>query len=285
MKDSCGNEIKVGLALGSGAARGIAHIGVIKALTEADIPIHMIAGTSMGCLVGACFAADSRISVLEEIALTSNLRKLTQLLDPKFTFLRWGLLSGGRVEAFLRNIIGDKKFSDCEIPFSAVACDIKTGNEIIINSGSLIKGVRASISIPAIFVPVNYDGVYLVDGGAVNPVPADIVRFMGANFTIAVNVLNDPRRRRHLGLTGDKRSSKPPTLFNTLIQTIYIMEYEIVRSSILKADILIEPDVTQIEPYEFYRGQEAIEAGYKAAVPVVPEIKKLLAEVQGMQTL
>jgi NTE family protein len=270
------SKIKVGLALGSGAARGIAHIGVLKALKEAQIPVDYVAGTSMGSLVGACYAADADISMLEEIALTSNLRNLTGLLDPKFFIFRVGMLKGGRVEKFLKTIIGDIDISQCVIPYSAVATDIKTGNEVVINTGPLIKAVRASISIPAVFIPVHYKGLYLVDGGTVNPVPADVVRAMGANFIIAVNVLNDPRKRKRLGLTGDKKSDKMPSMFNTIIQSIYIMEYGIVRANLLKADILIEPDVSAIEPYEFYRGGEAIEAGYQAAKIVVPEIEKLL---------
>jgi NTE family protein len=273
-------KIKIGLALGSGAARGIAHIGVIKSLREANIPIECIAGTSMGALVGACYAANADIDFLEEVALTSNLKKLTGLLDPKFSFIRTGLLHGTRVENFLKTIIGEKNIEDCLIPYAAVATDLKTGNEVIIDSGPLIKAVRASISIPAIFIPVYFNGLYLVDGGTVNPVPADVVRSMGANFIIAVNVLNDPRKRPRLGLTGDKKSDKLPSMFNTLIQSIYIMEYNIVRANLLKADILIEPDVSAIQPYEFYRGAEALEAGYKAAKLVIPEIFKLLDNFQ-----
>lgn len=276
MTEANKTKIKVGLALGSGAARGIAHIGVIKALEEAHIPIDCIAGTSMGSLVGACYAADAKISLLEEIALTSNLKKLTELLDPKFSIFRAGLMGGKKVERFLKTIIGDIEIEKCLIPYSAIACDLKTGREIVLEQGSLINAVRASISIPGVFVPVSYNGLYLVDGGTVNPVPADVVRSMGANFVIAVNVLNDPKRRKRLGLTGDKKSNRMPSIFNTIIQSIYIMEYGIVRANLLKADILIEPDVSAIEPYEFYRGSDAIEAGYKAATTVVPEIIKLL---------
>jgi NTE family protein len=272
-------EAKIGLALGSGAAKGMAHIGVIKALREANIPIDFIAGTSMGALVGAIYAVDGELAVLEEMALTSNLRKLTRLLDPKFTFIRVGLLHGSRVENFLKPLIGDIDFERCKIPFSAIATEIKTGTEVVLNEGSLLKAVRASISIPVVFVPVNYNGVYLVDGGITNPVPANIARSMGATFTIAVNVLNDPQRLRRLGLTGSKKSNKAPSLMNSLIQSMYIMEYEIIRASILKADILIEPDVSGIEPYEFHRGSDAIEAGYTAAQAVVPEIKKLLSDM------
>ncbi|RPJ63002.1 MAG: patatin family protein [Dehalococcoidia bacterium] len=267
---------KTGLALGSGAAKGMAHIGVINALNEANIPIDYIAGTSMGALVGACYAVDGELEVLKEIALSYNLRKLTRLLDPKFTFIRVGFLHGGRVEKFLKPLIGDIDFDRCKIPFSAVATEIKSGSEVVLNSGSLLKAVRASISIPVVFVPVNYNGIYLVDGGVINPVPADVVRSMGATFTIAVNVLNKPEKHRHLGLTGSKKSDKVPSLMNTLVQSLYIMEYEMVRASMLKADILIEPDVSNIEPYEFYRGADAIQAGYKAAKAVIPEIVKLL---------
>lgn len=277
MTDITDSKIEVGLALGSGAARGIAHIGVIKALREANIPIDLIAGTSMGALVGACYAADAQISVLEEIALRSNLRKMARLLDPKFAFFHTGILHGSRVEGLLKPIIGELDFKQCVIPFSAVATDIITGSAVILNEGSLIKAVRASISIPVIFVPVNYNGRYLVDGGTINPVPADVVKSMGATFTIAVNVLTNPKKRKYPGTTGDRKSNKAPSIFNTLIRSLYIMEYEIVRASILKADIIIEPDVSRIEAYEFHRGQEAIEEGYKAAIAVMPEIKKLLS--------
>ncbi|MDD5648710.1 MAG: patatin-like phospholipase family protein [Dehalococcoidia bacterium] len=270
-------EMKVGLALGSGAALGLAHIGVIKALREADIPIDMIAGTSMGALVGACYAADGQIEDVEELALSTNLRKITHLLDPKFTFIRVGFLTGNRVENFLKPIIGDRNISDCKIPFAAVAADIQSAEQVILSQGSLLKAVRASISIPVVFVPVNYSGRFLVDGGTLNPVPADVVRSMGATFTIAVNVLNNPRERIHLGLTGNKESTRAPGIMNTLLQSFYLMEYEMVRASILKADIMIEPDVRNIEIYEFHRGQEAIAAGYKAAQDVMPEINRMLS--------
>ncbi|MFA5399359.1 MAG: patatin-like phospholipase family protein [Dehalococcoidia bacterium] len=271
-----GSNLKVGLALGSGAALGLAHIGVIKALREADIPIDMIAGTSMGALVGACYAADGQIGDVEELALSTNLRKITHLLDPKFTFIRVGFLSGNRVENFLKHIIGDRDISDCRIPFAAVAADIQSARQVILTRGSLLKAVRASISIPVVFVPVNYGGRFLVDGGTLNPVPADVVKSMGATFIIAVNVLNNPRERIHLGLTGNKQSTRAPSIMNTMLQSFYLMEYEMVRASILKADIMIEPDVRNIEVYEFHRGQEAITAGYEAARAVIPEINRML---------
>jgi len=269
-------DTRIGLALGSGAALGLAHVGVIKALREAKIPIDMIAGTSMGALIGACYAADGQIEDVEELALSTNLRKITHLLDPKFTLIRIGFLSGNRVENFLKPIIGDRDVSDCKIPYAAVAADIHSAKQVILREGSLLKAVRASISIPVVFVPVNHNGRFLVDGGTLNPVPADVVKAMGATFTIAVNVLNNPKERIHLGLTGKKESRGAPSSMNTLVQSFYFMEYEIVRASILKADIMIEPDVRNIEVYEFHRGQEAIAAGYKAAVSVIPEINRML---------
>jgi len=269
-------DTRIGLALGSGAALGLAHVGVIKALREAKIPIDMIAGTSMGALIGACYAADGQIEDVEELALSTNLRKITHLLDPKFTLIRIGFLSGNRVENFLKPIIGDRDVSDCKIPYAAVAADIHSAKQVILREGSLLKAVRASISIPVVFVPVNHNGRFLVDGGTLNPVPADVVKAMGATFTIAVNVLNNPKERIHLGLTGKKESRGAPSSMNTLVQSFYFMEYEMVRASILKADIMIEPDVRNIEVYEFHRGQEAIAAGYKAAVSVIPEINRML---------
>ena len=270
------SDFKVGLALGSGAALGIAHVGVIKALKEAGIPVHLVAGTSMGALVGACYAIDGEIAHVEEIARASNLRKIAQLLDPKFSLIGMGFLRGKRVENFLKPIIGDVTIDKCKIPYAAVATDIFTATEVVIQQGSLLKAVRASISIPVVFVPLKHEGRFLVDGGILNPVPADVARSMGATFTIAVNVLNNPRKRRQSGLLGTQKPGKPPGMMNTLVQSIYIMEYEITRASILKADIIIEPDVSNIEPYAFHRGPEAIDAGYKAAVAVIPEIKKLL---------
>jgi len=269
-------DTRIGLALGSGAALGLAHVGVIKALREAKIPIDMIAGTSMGALIGACYAADGQIEDVEELALSTNLHKIAHLLDPKFTLIRIGFLSGNRVENFLKPIIGDRDVSDCKIPYAAVAADIHSAKQVILREGSLLKAVRASISIPVVFVPVNHNGRFLVDGGTLNPVPADVVKAMGATFTIAVNVLNNPKERIHLGLTGKKESRGAPSSMNTLVQSFYFMEYEIVRASILKADIMIEPDVRNIEVYEFHRGQEAIAAGYKAAVSVIPEINRML---------
>ena len=270
---------KVGLALGSSAARGLAHIGVLKALKEASIPVDMVAGTSMGAMIGACFAKEGEISAVEEIAINTGWRELARLLDPKLGSLRKGLIRGQRIEEFLYSLIGDAEFKDLKIPFAAVATDVNTGEEVVIREGSVIEAVRASISIPGIFVPVMLEGKCLVDGGLTNPVPADIVRDMGAKFIIAVNVLVEPQKsKRTASPPKGAEMAEAPNIFNTLIQSIYIMEHEIIKSRIPKADVIISPDVSRIEAFEFYKGEEAILAGYEAARNALPRLQRLIGK-------
>ena len=177
---------KVGLALGSGAARGFAHIGVIKVLEENRIPVKMIAGTSMGALVGALYAAGLSGNDLEEIACNVDLKTTAKLFVP--TPSLGGLVNGNRIAELLQSLVGDVSIRSLKIPFAAVAVDIESAEEVIITDGSLIGAIRASISIPGIFTAANYQNRFLVDGGLLNPVPVDVVRNMGANFVIAVNV-------------------------------------------------------------------------------------------------
>jgi NTE family protein len=270
---------KIGLALGSGAARGLAHIGVLKALKEAEIPVDIVAGTSMGAMVGACFAHDGDISAVEEIAINTGWRQLARLQDPKLSFLGKGLIRGQRIEALLHSLIGDAEFKDLKIPFAAVAADVNTGEEIVIRKGSVIQAVRASISIPGIFVPVTFEGKCLVDGGLVNPVPADVLRDMGAKFVIAVNVLVEPRKsKRAAKPSREDEAAEVPNIFNTLLQSLYIMEYEMMKTRMLETDVLISPDVSHLEAFEFHRGEEAILAGYQAARNALPKIRKLIGK-------
>jgi NTE family protein len=269
--------LKVGLALGSGVARGLAHIGVLKVLEEAHIPINMIAGTSIGALVGACYARDGKISRAEEAALKVGWREFARLLYPNLVSMRKGLIHSKRVEEMLRYLIGDAQFKDLLLPLAAVATDIHTGEEVVIKTGLVIDAVRASISIPAVFVPVKLDGRCLVDGGVTNPVPADVVRAMGADIVIAVNVLTDPSRQTANPMP--KRGSlEPPNLLNTLIQSMYIMEHEITKLKMPIVDVNIVPSVGHLEAHEFFRAKEAIEAGIKAATDKLPQIQKLLSK-------
>ncbi|MGB6607156.1 MAG: patatin-like phospholipase family protein, partial [Atribacterota bacterium] len=179
--------LKIGLALGSGSARGLAHVGVIMALEAYNIPIDIISGTSIGSVIGGLYASGATVKQLEEVALSIKKSKTLFMIDPVVP--RSGLISGDRIEKMLNQFaLKDKTFDDLKIPFAAVATDIESGAEVILNQGKVIDAVRASISIPGIFTPVKYQDYYLVDGGVVDPVPVDVVKMMGADIIIAVNL-------------------------------------------------------------------------------------------------
>jgi len=179
--------LKIGLALGSGSARGLAHVGVILALEAYNIPIDIIAGTSIGSVIGGLYASGATTRQLEEVALSIKKSKTLFLIDPVFPHS--GLISGDRIEKMLNQFaIKDKTFDDLKIPFAAVATDVESGAEVILNQGKVMDAVRASISIPGIFTPVKYQDYYLVDGGVVDPVPVDVVKMMGADIIIAVSL-------------------------------------------------------------------------------------------------
>ena len=183
---------KIGLALGSGAARGLAHIGVLEVLTKEGIPIDMIVGTSAGAGVGALYARGLDIDWVkkETLALATNWTKIAPLIDPSLP--KTGLIKGKKIKDLLAYYIGGNiKFSDLKIPFACIATDIDTGEEVVIERGSVPEALRASISVPTIFTVVKWEGRYLVDGGLVNPVPVSVVKRMGADFVIAVNVAPD----------------------------------------------------------------------------------------------
>lgn len=181
------------LSLGSGSAKGIAHIGVIQVLHQYQIPIHLVAGTSIGAVVGSVYAAGISVKEVNEIVCSIKNLRFLYFLDPAVP--RSGLISGSRFVKFLEKIaLKDKNFCDLKIPFAAIATDIKTGAKVILNHGNVAKAVRASFSLPGIFAPVRYQGYYLVDGGLVDPVPVDITRKMGADLVIAVSLTSkNPR--------------------------------------------------------------------------------------------
>ena len=268
---------KIGLALSGGAARGLAHIGVLAALEKEGIPIDMIAGTSAGAAVGALYAQSQDAGRIKELALGLSWKKLAPLLDPSFP--RTGFIKGKKIKDLLASFIGgDIIFSDLKIPFACVATDIDTGEEVVIDHGSVPEAVRASISIPAIFTVVKRGGRYLVDGELVNPVPVSVVKRMGADFIIAVNVIPDVADRTHhrAGKEGEKESFKAPNIIHILMQSIYIGTYSLVTHSLEKANIVIEPHVAHIGPGDFLHAQECIVQGELAAQDSIPEIKRKL---------
>lgn len=176
---------RIGLALGSGSARGLAHLGVIRAIEEAGLHIDFVAGTSIGALIGAIYAAGGRKD-LEATFLAFDWKKTVSFFD--LVLPRSGLLDGARISDLVRAHVGDRRIEALPTPFNAVATDILTGEEVIIRSGDVIEAVRASISVPGILTPVRSNGRILVDGGLTNPVPVSAARAMGAEIVIAVDV-------------------------------------------------------------------------------------------------
>jgi NTE family protein len=265
---------KVGLALSGGAARGLAHIGVLNVLQKEGIPIDMIAGTSVGAVIGAIYAWKQDTNEIKNQALEPRWQRLAPLIDPLFP--KSGFLKGKKIKDLLASFIGSNtKFNDLKIPFACVATDIETGEEVVIDQGPVLEALRASISIPAIFTLVKREGRYLADGGLTVPVPVDLVRRMGASFIIAVNVMPDVTARTGKGKVQAK-SQKEPNIFHVLMQSLYITTYSLARTSMEDADIIIEPDLVNIGAGDFQKVKEIIKRGEQAAQKAIPEIKKRL---------
>ena len=180
-------DFTVGLALGAGAAKGFAHIGVLDALEKAGVRIDMIAGSSMGAIIGGGYASGLTVDSLSNVALTYDWLDVLNLLDPVFPTR--GFIDGQKIHAFLDELFDQQNIEDLAIPFSATTVDIMKGELFVLNRGSLANAARASSSIPIIFNPLSIDDQVLVDGGMIDPVPIDVVRSMGADYIIAVNVL------------------------------------------------------------------------------------------------
>ncbi len=264
---------KVGLALSGGAARGLAHVGVLAVLEKEGIPIDMIAGTSMGAIIGAFYAQGKDIEQIKEAVMGLSRRKIMSLVD--LTLPRTGFIKGKRMKDWLKSIIGDVNFEDLKIPLACVATDINTGEEVVIKQGSVVEGVRASVSMPVIFTPAKWQGRYLVDGGLVDPVPVRVLKEMGADLTIAVNV-NPYMADRSQGNKEPIENLKAPNIFNILMRTLNIMNYQAAMSGLQQADVTITPQVGHINPSNFHRARECILRGHQATRRAIPEIKRQL---------
>ena len=254
---------KMGLALGGGAARGYAHIGVLKVLEREGIPIDFIAGTSMGSLVGAYYACGFRLSELEEMALATKRRHLAGL-----GFSKKALLSTRKITKILARDIGSRTFQDLATPLSVVTMDILTGDEVVIDTGSVKEAVLASISIPGIFPPREVNGRLLVDGGIINQVPVSVVRDMGADFIIAVN----------LGFLGNKRD-KYTNAAQIFIQALDMMAKKLMTIEEKDADVIIKPDVESTSVAAYHKAAFFIEAGAKATEEVLTKIRSGTGEL------
>jgi len=238
----------------------------------------LIAGTSAGAVIGAGYAWDQDITRITRDALDTGWKRMAPLIDPSLP--RTGFIKGKKIQDLISGYVGGNiKFTDLKIPFACVATDIDTGEEIVIDSGSVPEALRASISIPGIFTVVKREGRYLVDGGLTTPVPVEVVRKMGADFVIAVNVNPDVSDR--LSEMSQKRISahKEPNIFQIMMQSIYITTYSLARTSLENADIVIEPDLFHIGAGDFQKARELITRGRHAAQNTIPEIKRKLTEL------
>ena len=251
---------KIGLALGAGAARGFAHIGVIKKLESENIPIHCISGCSMGSIVGGLYARGMEIDMIEGLATNLDHRKWMDVGVP-----RKGLLRGKKILELLRFLLRDYNFEDLHLPFACLAADIQNGMEVVIKDGDVAKAIRASISIPGIFVPwVDEKGRVLVDGAVLKRVPIKACKELGAHKVIAVDV------------DFQIEDVKVDTIFDVILQSMSIMQKEIMNYKLTGGDLIIKPNVNKIKPGQFERADEAIQIGEEACSEVIEDLKALV---------
>jgi NTE family protein len=300
------NSPRIGLALGGGSARGWAHIGIIRALEEAGIEPDIVCGTSIGALVGAAYVG-GELEQLEAWVRSLRLQTVVSFLD--FS-LGSGLIKGEKLIEFFRSHFVDRDIRELARPFGAVATDLQRGREVWLREGVVTDAVRASIALPGLFTPVLRDGVWLVDGGLVNPVPVSLCRAMGADLVIAVDLNTDrmghllkpkpvrPVRKRaaaetetladmvrtriqagmsELGLNGNN-GPRPPAMLDVVASSINIMQVMITRSRLAgePADVMVTPLLADLGLMEFHRASVAIDAGRRAVTAAMPQISARL---------
>lgn len=295
-------KLRFGLVLGSGSARGWAHIGVIRILQEAGFKPDIICGTSIGSLVAAAYAMD-RLDNLEDWVRGLSWQDVVGFLDISFN---GGLIKGTKLIDFLRSNFEANDIEDLDIPYAAVATELQTGREIWLQNGSVFDAVRASIALPGLFTPARHDGRFVVDGALVNPVPVSLARAMGADVVVAVD-LNAELIGHHTtaggktasrpvteGLTGkmfarlqhgfasifpgDNGNESTPSMLDVLSASINIMQVRITRSRLAgePADVLLTPRLSNLALLDFHRGTDAIAAGAQAAEDALSDIETLL---------
>jgi len=302
---------KIGIALGGGAARGWAHIGVLRSLIAAGIEPDIVAGTSIGAVVGGCYVAD-RLDEVEDFARSLTRRRVLGFLD--FNLAGTGIISGQRLSERLSTHLGDTAIESLPKPFAAVATEIGTGHEVWLSRGNLVEAIRASYAIPGIFRPVRINGSWLFDGAIVNPIPVSVCRALGARYVIAVNLNSDlcgrgmvmpnvsapaheieaaeeeaaaPKREGarwllHRQLFGSGRTGQAeatPGISTVVYDAFNIVQDRIARSRLAgdPPDAIINPRLAGIGPFEFQRADELIERGRMAAEREIDDLSHELA--------
>ncbi|PIJ51645.1 patatin family protein [Erwinia sp. OLTSP20] len=281
-------QVKVGLALGSGAAKGWAHIGVINALLRAGIQIDVVAGCSVGALVGAAYAS-GHLGLMERWVSSFSYWDVLRLMD--VSWRRGGLLRGDRVFTQIKQIIRASHIEHCALPFGAVATNLSTGRELWLTEGDLHLAVRASCSMPGLLPPVGYNGYWLVDGAVVNPVPISLTRALGADIVIAVDLQHDAhlmqqdllsitpetvpeeigsswgwRLKEQIARFTQRKTQQSPGAMEIMSTSIQVLENRLKRNRMAgdPPDVLIQPFCPQISTLDFHRAQEALAAGVLA---------------------
>jgi len=252
---------KIGLALGGGFARGIAHIGVLKALEAEHIPVDFVAGTSVGALIGAAYCSGVSPAGLEEIASKVRFRDLA-----RWTLSRYGFATNLRMISFLNKVLKVKTFEELKIPLAVTATDFASGEGVVFRSGPLADPVRASCAYPGVFLPVTVNGRLLVDGMLAHSLPTKPVHEMGANRVIAVSL------RSTWAVGGDG----PKHIFDVIGQCFSIAQDMNCAQARQCADLVIEPDVSGFRYDDFERSADLVRLGEHAALDALPEIRKLL---------
>jgi len=265
---------RIGIALGSGSARGWAHIGVLAALAEAGISPEVVSGTSIGSLVGAVYA-DDNLPALERWVTALTWRKVVGYFDLSFS---GGLLKGSKLFEDLHSGFLDKRIEELKRPFGAVATDLGNGREVWLRTGPVADAVRASIAMPGLFTPRARDEQLLVDGALVNPVPVSMARALGADFVIAVDLSSNI-----VGMFARKAEDRGPAMPNlaeVVIGSLNIMSTRITRSRMAgePADAVVQPRLAELGLLEYHRAAEAIAEGRAAAELAIPQIRRMLQD-------
>jgi NTE family protein len=247
---------KIGLALGGGAVLGAAHIGVVKAIEEMDIPVEYISGTSIGALVAALFAFGMTGKEIEEIALDLRWIDMSGL-----ALSNYGLLSNRKIKNFIRVHIGDVRFEESKIPLAIITTDLAKGEKVTFNRGRVAEAIMASCSIPGIFIPVEIEDRILVDGGIMENVPVPSLKEIGAKVTIGVD------------LNAKHSLTSPDNIIQVLINTIHITLRNATKDQADMADLLISPDLSEFNYYQTDQVAELIKKGYEESIKVLKDFK------------
>jgi NTE family protein len=290
-------KLRLGLALGSGSARGWAHIGVIRALEERGIKADIICGSSVGALVGAAYAS-GELERLEEWVTGLAWTTVVRLMDLTW---RGGLIRGTRLFTLFRTIFEDRDIDELPIPYGAVATELHSGRELWLRHGKVLDAVRASCAMPGLFTPVIREGAMLVDGGLVNPVPVSMCRALGADVVVAVDLswgkLGPYRQSRATDVAAPREEAKwlerwfkrkekqraeeelrIPSIFNVFMTSLDIVEMRVARGRLAgePADVLVTPILPDFATMDFHRAREAIDEGRAAVERMGPLLQQVL---------